>query len=100
MRRFVDLEVQLYDVQEAPDYIIRKLDVSKRSLGSGLCEENREIVHIQYTSWPDRSAPADPGALLQLIDLTRALDSKVSYLLLLMDFMHDISWEMNDSLNK
>jgi len=78
MRRFVDLEVQLYDVQEAPDYIIRKLDVSKRSLGSGLCEENREIVHIQYTSWPDRSAPADPGALLQLIDLTRALDSKYS----------------------
>ena len=66
MRRFHDLEIQLYDVQEAPDYIIRKLDVSKRGPGSSLSEENREIVHIQYTAWPDRSAPLDPGALLQV----------------------------------
>ena len=67
MRRFHDLEIQLYDVQEAPDYIIRKLDVSKRGHpGSSLCEENREIVHIQYTAWPDKSAPHDPGALLQV----------------------------------
>ena len=67
MRRFHDLEIQLYDVQEAPDYVIRKLDVSKRGPGSSLCEENREIVHIQYTAWPDRSAPTDPGALLQVL---------------------------------
>ena len=32
-----------------------------------------KIVHIQYTSWPDRSAPEEPGKLLQLIDLTRVL---------------------------
>ena len=76
-RRYNDLEVQLYDVQEAPDYTVRKFDVSRRvrhrSGDNDCCGANREIVHIQYTSWPDRSAPQEPEKLLQLIDLTRIL---------------------------
>ena len=35
------------------------------SCGNG----TREIVQIQYTSWPDRSAPSDASALLQLIEV-------------------------------
>lgn len=65
-RRFHDMEVQLYDCQEAPDYLVRKLDVTHG-------QQNREIVHIQYTAWPDRSAPDEAAALLQLIDVTRVL---------------------------
>ena len=76
-RRYNDFEVQLYDVQEAPDYTVRKFDVSRRvrhrSGDNDCCGANREIVHIQYTSWPDRSAPQEPEKLLQLIDLTRIL---------------------------
>ena len=36
----------------------------------------REIVQIQYTSWPDRSAPSEASALLQLIEVTKALDAR------------------------
>ena len=28
-RRYQDIEVQLYDRQEAPDYLVHKLDVSR-----------------------------------------------------------------------
>ena len=35
------------------------------SIGNG----TREIVQIQYTSWPDRSAPSEASALLQLIEV-------------------------------
>ena len=75
--RYNNFEIQLYDVQEAPDYIVRKFDVSKRlkkrsGEGDG-AGENREIVHIQYISWLDRLAPEEPEKLLQLVDLTRVL---------------------------
>ena len=83
VRRYNDLEVQLYDVQEAPDYTVRKFDVSKRvrhrSSETACCGGNREIVHIQYTSWPDRSAPEEPEKLLQLIELTRILADQYMY---------------------
>ncbi|XP_040568468.1 receptor-type tyrosine-protein phosphatase C [Lepeophtheirus salmonis] len=69
-RKFHNVQVQLYDVQEAPDYTIRKFDVSNvSSTSSG----NREIVQIQYNAWPDRTAPSDPKDLIQLIQVTRAL---------------------------
>ena len=80
VRRYNNFEIQLYDVQEAPDYTVRRFDVSKRfrkRSGEGDCEGgNREIVHIQYTSWPDRSAPEEPEKILQLIDLTRVLSDQ------------------------
>ena len=83
VRRYNNIEVQLYDVQEAPDYTVRKFDVSKRarhkSGDKDCCGGNREIVHIQYTSWPDRSAPEEPEKLLQLIDLTRILADQYMY---------------------
>ena len=65
------LQVTLFDVQESPDYTVRKLDVSERESG-----ESREVVHLQFTAWPDRSAPADPGALLQLLSVTAALSER------------------------
>jgi len=65
-RRCHDIEVQLYDCQEAPDYLVRKLDVSR-------LETSREIVHIQCTTWPDRSAPKEASMLLQLIEVVRML---------------------------
>ena len=30
---------------------------------------------MQLTNWPDRAAPADPGSLVQLVQLTRALQA-------------------------
>lgn len=65
-KRFHDIEVQLYDCQEAPDYLVRKLDVTRQ-------ETTRSIVHVQCTSWPDRSAPKEASVLLQLLKVVRAL---------------------------
>ncbi len=81
--------LQLYDIQDAPEYKIHKLEISRRS--ETVC---REIIHIQVsfkkafcqlpiilnfplkfqcTSWPDRSAPDDPNSLLQLLEVTKAM---------------------------
>ena len=68
-KRFGDLKVQLYDCQNAPDYKVRKLDVSSST-------EAREVVHVQFVSWPDRSAPEEPGLLLQLIEVCSALSGQ------------------------
>ena len=64
--RFHDIEVQLYDSQDAPDYVVRKFDVSRQDI-------TRTVVHVQCTSWPDRSAPKEAAVLLQLIDVIRAM---------------------------
>ena len=63
---FADIEIQLYDRQEAPTYIVHKLDISKQ-------EESREIVMVQCTAWPDRSAPESAAILLQLLEVVRVL---------------------------
>ena len=34
---------------------------------------SKEIVHVQCTSWPDRSAPKDASILLQLVEVVRVL---------------------------
>ncbi len=36
----------------------------------------RIFLQVQYKAWRDRSAPSDPGALLQLIDIVRALAAR------------------------
>lgn len=69
--RFHDIDVQLYDCQDAPDYIVRKLDVSRQEI-------TRSILHVQCTSWPDRSAPKESSVLLQLVQVVRALASQCS----------------------
>jgi len=65
-KRYSDIEIQLYDRQEAPTYIVHKLDISKQ-------EESREIVMVQCTAWPDRSAPESAAILLQLLEVVRVL---------------------------
>eukprot|EP00092_Neocalanus_flemingeri_P024839 GFUD01026935.1.p1 GENE.GFUD01026935.1~~GFUD01026935.1.p1 ORF type:complete len:479 (-),score=121.39 GFUD01026935.1:192-1628(-) len=74
-KRFGDIEVQLFDKAEAPNYIVRKLDVTHR--GPTTCS-NRVIVHIQFTNWLDRSAPEDAGNLIQLVQLTRVMYNQFS----------------------
>jgi len=74
-KRFGDIEVQLFDKAEAPNYIVRKLDVTHR--GKGQCA-NRVVVHIQFTNWLDRSAPEDAGNLIQLVQLTRVMYNQFS----------------------
>ena len=39
---------------------------------------SKEIVHVQCTSWPDRSAPKDASILLQLVEVVRALSVQYS----------------------
>jgi len=74
-KRFGDIEVQLFDKAEAPNYIVRKLDVTHRGAGQG---SSRVIVHIQFTNWLDRSAPEDAGNLIQLVQLTRVMLNQFS----------------------
>jgi len=74
-KRFGDIEVQLFDKAEAPNYIVRKLDVTHR--GPTSCS-NRVIVHIQFTNWLDRSAPEDAGNGIQLVQLARVMYNQFS----------------------
>ncbi len=93
---------QILFLQEAPDYTVRKLDVHRRGtgrrsggsggsagagagvgvgVGVGLDDSgDREIIHVQYKAWRDRSAPSDPAALLQLIDVVRSLAARYGLL--------------------
>jgi len=70
-RKFGDIQVQLFDRAEAPNYCVRKLDVTK-CRGAG-ADTSRVIVHLQLTDWPDRSAPGSPGHLVTLVQLTQVL---------------------------
>jgi len=70
-KKFGDLKVQLFDRAEAPNYCVRKLDVTKTGgLAGG---ENRVIIHLQLTDWPDRAAPGHAGHLVQLTQLTQVM---------------------------
>jgi len=67
-KKYKDISVQLFDVAEAPTYVVRKFDLTKQH-----CSTNRVIVHIQYTQWPDRLAPSSCQELIQLVQLTRVM---------------------------
>jgi len=74
VKRFGEIEVQLFDEAEAPHYTVRKLDVGHKRLGG----DSRVITHIQFTNWLDRSTPSnqEPSELLQLVHLTRVMCSQ------------------------
>jgi len=76
IKRFGHIQVQLFDVAEAPNYIVRKLDVAHTRLGGS----SRVIIHIQCTNWMDRSTPdcQDPGQLVQLVQLSNVMYSQFS----------------------
>ena len=81
------------NTQATEHYTVRKLDVTRTTAmsaaaassngggsfggsfegsfgsNSGGGNGTREVVQIQYTSWPDRSAPSEASALLQLIEV-------------------------------
>lgn len=69
-KKFGDLKVQLFDRAEAPNYCVRKLDVTKVG---GVAGENRVIIHLQLTDWPDRAALGHAGHLVQLVQLTQVM---------------------------
>ncbi|KAL4635053.1 receptor-type tyrosine-protein phosphatase C [Arapaima gigas] len=59
---FEDFVVKISTEDYFPDYIIRHLTVAnKREKNS-----EREVTHIQFTSWPDHGVPGEPHLLLKL----------------------------------
>ena len=93
-KKYGDIQVQLFDRAEvslqgvrkngqclkkhfhvqAPNYCVRKLDVTKLSEANVSDEDrSRVIVHLQLTDWPDRTAPGSTGHLVQLVQLTHVL---------------------------
>ncbi|KAL7866748.1 hypothetical protein AOLI_G00145620 [Acnodon oligacanthus] len=59
---FDDFVVKIKGEENCPDYIIRHLSVMNRKEKT----PEREVTHIQFTSWPDHGVPGDPGLLLKL----------------------------------
>ncbi|XP_043942806.1 receptor-type tyrosine-protein phosphatase C-like [Protopterus annectens] len=61
-KTFGDILVTISEEKRCPDYIIRKLHVTNKKEKSA----EREVNHIQFTSWPDHGVPDDPHLLLKL----------------------------------
>ncbi|XP_062919950.1 receptor-type tyrosine-protein phosphatase C isoform X3 [Mobula hypostoma] len=58
---FGDFSVRISEEKLCPDYVIRKLFISQKEKSP-----EREVTHIQFTSWPDHGVPEDPHLLLKL----------------------------------
>ncbi|XP_055799703.1 receptor-type tyrosine-protein phosphatase C isoform X7 [Salvelinus fontinalis] len=59
---FEEFVVKLNREEHCPDYIIRQISLTNKR------EKNaeREVTHIQFTSWPDHGVPGEPHLLLKL----------------------------------
>ncbi|XP_036375792.1 receptor-type tyrosine-protein phosphatase C [Megalops cyprinoides] len=57
-----DFVVKISREDHCPDYIIRRLSVINKREKS----LEREVTHIQFTSWPDHGVPGEPHLLLKL----------------------------------
>uniref|UniRef100_A0A8C8FXJ2 Receptor-type tyrosine-protein phosphatase C n=1 Tax=Oncorhynchus tshawytscha TaxID=74940 RepID=A0A8C8FXJ2_ONCTS len=58
---FEGFVVKLNREEHCPDYIIRHLSLTNREKSA-----EREVTHIQFTSWPDHGVPGEPHLLLKL----------------------------------
>lgn len=66
----VQMMVSLLDEKETPNYIIRTLELKNL-----VTNEFREVLHFQYTTWPDFGVPSSPLAFLNFLMAVRESDS-------------------------
>lgn len=57
-----NIQVTLHSVKEENCLITRNLSISRDN-------ETREIVHIQYTGWPDYGVPTETATIIKLTEL-------------------------------
>lgn len=62
----VQLMVRLLDEKETDNYIIRTLELKNM-----VTNEFREVLHFQYTTWPDFGVPSSPLAFLNFLMAVR-----------------------------
>ncbi|XP_072034937.1 tyrosine-protein phosphatase non-receptor type 5-like [Amphiura filiformis] len=59
---FADIEVTVEEITRKEDYILRIFNLKYLPL-----DENRQVLHYWYTSWPDNKPPDNPITLLEMI---------------------------------
>ncbi|XP_044288204.1 receptor-type tyrosine-protein phosphatase C isoform X2 [Varanus komodoensis] len=66
-----DIIVKINECKVCPDYVIQKLHITNRREKT----TERDVTHLQFTSWPDHGVPDNPNLLLKLRHRVNALSN-------------------------
>ena len=66
-KQFGDISVVFSSEKRYSDYLVRKLDISRKTSASNDVEEFRYITQYHYMAWKDFMAPEHPHGIIQFI---------------------------------
>jgi tyrosine-protein phosphatase non-receptor type 9 len=61
-----NFDIQTLSVEQQPSYTISKLQLKNVNTG-----QSRDIVHAQFTAWPDHGCPKSPTEMIEFVQVVR-----------------------------